>query len=52
MIFGKHVECQKKVGELEGVSGRVRSALMKLGAAFTMRELVTNVVNVRGEFEN
>ena len=44
-------DAKKKVGELEGVSGRVRSALMKLGAAFTMRELVTNVVNVRGEFE-
>lgn len=42
---------KQELANLDGVTDRVKSSLAKLGVAFSMKELVTNIVNVRGQFQ-
>ncbi len=44
-------EAKKGLSGLENVSDRVKKSLMGLGMAFSMKQLVTEVATVRGEFQ-
>ena len=50
-LKGSTAEAKKGLSGLENMSNRVRQSLMGLGMAFSMKGLVSEVANVRGQFQ-
>nr|DAI23166.1 MAG TPA: tail tape measure protein [Caudoviricetes sp.] len=50
-LKGSTAEAKKGLSGLENMSDRVRQSLMGLGMAFSMKGLVSEVANVRGQFQ-
>lgn len=50
-LKGSTAESKKGLSDLENMSDRVRQSLMGLGMAFSMKGLVAEVANVRGQFQ-
>lgn len=50
-LKGSTAEAKKGLSGLENMSDRVRQSLMGLGMAFSMKGLVAEVANVRGQFQ-
>ena len=50
-LKGSTAESKKGLSGLENMSDRVRQSLMGLGMAFSMKGLVSEVANVRGQFQ-
>lgn len=48
---GSTMQARKELDQMKGVSDRLKSSLAKLGVAFSLKELVSNVANVRGQFQ-
>ena len=44
-------EAKKGLSGLENMSDRVKKSLMGLGMAFSMKQVITEVATVRGEFQ-
>ena len=44
-------EAKKGLSGLENVSDKVKKSLMGLGMAFSMKQVITEVATVRGEFQ-
>lgn len=50
-LKGSTAEAKKGLSGLENVSDKVKKSLMGLGMAFSMKGLVSEVANVRGQFQ-
>lgn len=50
-LTGSSAEAKKGLSGLENMSDRVKRSLMGLGMAFSMKGLVAEVANVRGQFQ-
>lgn len=50
-LTGSSAEAKKGLSGLENMSDRVKRSLMGLGMAFSMKGLVSEVANVRGQFQ-
>lgn len=50
-LTGSSAEAKKGLSGLENMSDRVKQSLMGLGMAFSMKGLVSEVANVRGQFQ-
>lgn len=50
-LKGSTAEAKKGLSGLENMSDRVKKSLMGLGMAFSMKGLVSEVANVRGQFQ-
>lgn len=48
---GSTMQARKELDQMKGVSDRLKSSLAKLGVAFSLKELVTSIANVRGQFQ-
>ena len=50
-LKGSTAEAKKGLSGLENMSDRVKRSLMGLGMAFSMKGLVSEIANVRGQFQ-
>ena len=50
-LTGGSAEAKKGLSGLENMSDRVKRSLMGLGMAFSMKGIVSEIANVRGQFQ-
>ena len=50
-LKGSTAEAKKGLSRLENMSDKVKRSLMGLGMAFSMKGIVSEVANVRGQFQ-